>query len=122
MSVGDAFKTCPKCGHSWATRAEFLDDPGVQCIGYQVDFGELIAGIFLFNHSCWGTLGIEVSAFRDLYDGPVFQNRATGTDECPKHCLHENDLEACGAKCECAFVREILQIIRPRANLVENHP
>ena len=109
---GFVFKVCSQCGETWLTRHGFLADSEVVCIGYQVNFGELLAGLFLFNHSCMGTLGVEVRAFRDLYDGEVFEDRATGGEECPERCLHEDDLGRCPAKCECAFVREVLQVVR----------
>jgi hypothetical protein len=106
------FKCCPKCGFVWASRLDFLSDSGLHAIGYQVNFQVLQAGIFLFNHVCRGTLGIPAAEFMDLYRGPVFQERATGGAECAGHCLHEDDLAACPAQCECAFVREVLQRIR----------
>ena len=81
-------------------------------IGYQVNFKSLDAGIFLFNHRCKGTLAIPAEQFRDLYKGPIFKERATGSDDCPGHCLHEDQLDPCPVRCECAYVREILQIIR----------
>ena len=110
MDAG-VFKRCQVCDSVWATRTEFLEDHAVQLVGYQVDFEELIAGLFLFNHACGATLAIAAAAFRDLYDGPVFSGRRTGTPECLGHCLHESDLAPCPAQCECAYVRNIIQVI-----------
>jgi len=106
------FKVCPNCDFVWKNREDFLNDNKVSMIGYQVHFKNLTAGIFLFNHFCKGTLAIEVSSFKDLYDGPIFKERATGSDECPEYCLHKDNLDPCPAECECAFVREIIQIIK----------
>ena len=106
------FKRCPNCGFEWQRRDDFLEDPGLRLLGYQVNFKELTAGIFLFNHSCKGTLAIHAGDFRDLYSGQVFAERATGTDQCPGHCLYEDHLDLCPAHCECAFVRQILEIVR----------
>ena len=106
------FKKCPKCGTRWNTRNAFLADSELDIIGYQVDFRELTAGLFFFNHSCKGTFTIYANEFIDLYQGPIFEDRATGSDECPGYCLRKNYLEPCPVKCECAFVREVLQIIR----------
>jgi hypothetical protein len=80
-------------------------------IGYQPLFEKLTAGLFLFNHSCGTTLATPAEAFQDLYDGPIFTERLNGTEECGGHCLHEDDLGPCPAKCECAYVREIMQVI-----------
>lgn len=105
------FKTCTICEAIWQTRDDFLADPDIFIVGYQVHFNALTEGLFLFNHSCRGTLAIKAGEFEDLYKGPVFQKRLTGTGECREHCLHSEDLDPCPAECECAFVREIVQIV-----------
>jgi len=106
------FKTFGMCRMKWATREDFLKDPGIEMIGYQVRFEELSSGLFLFNHSCKSTLAIDVASFRDFYDGTVFKTHAHGTENCPEYCLHESNLAPCPSECECAFVREIIQIIK----------
>ena len=106
------FKECPMCGCAWDSRDAFLCDPCVEIVGYQVHFEELTAGYFLFNHSCETSMAVAVGAFRNLYDGPVFEERRTGTDDCPEYCLNRDDLGPCLARCECAFVREIIQLVR----------
>ncbi len=109
---------CTCCNCSWETRDELLSDSRLQIVGYQVNFDDLLLGFILFNHlTCQSTLAVPAGLFRDIYDGPVFSQRATGNEECPGYCLRESELNACPAKCECAYVREILQIIRnwPRA-------
>jgi hypothetical protein len=42
----------------------------------------------------------------------MVEERKTGTEECPGYCLHQDELQPCPARCECAYVREIIQIIR----------
>ena len=106
------FKRCEVCGKSWLVRSDLLSDPGVGLVGYQVNFADLVMGLLLFEHSCGTTLAIGVLEFRDLYSGPIFQSRRTGESDCPTYCLHAEELRPCPATCECAFVREILQIIR----------
>jgi hypothetical protein len=107
-----SFKQCPVCRHAWETRVSFLNDSGLELIGYQVSFQDLTAGLFLFNHACRGTLAVPALDFRDLYRGPVFRERATGGVDCPGHCLHSDDLNPCPTHCECAYVREIIRMIR----------
>ena len=107
-----SFKRCPLCQFVWPSRDRFLADPQLTLIGYQVNFPELTAGFFLFDHSCRTTLSVEVGRFRDLYNGPIFSERATGTEECPEYCLRQSELRRCPTKCECAYVREVMQIIR----------
>lgn len=106
-----SFKTCSRCRFVWAGRTSFLSDPALHLVGYQVHFEEHTAGLFLFNHSCGTTLSVQAGEFQDLYDGPMFTERLTGTEECQGFCLHEDDLSPCFAKCECAYVREVLQVI-----------
>ena len=93
------FKVCPMCGFIWATRQAFLADPGLALVGYQVNFGELMAGYFLFNHTCGTTLTIAAGEFVDLYHGAIFETRATGTAECRGYCLIKEEMRPCPAKC-----------------------
>ena len=112
VSKSTTFKKCTACGFEWGSRDDFLRDANTELIGYQVNFEELTAGFFLFNHSCKGTLSIQTGDFNDLYDGPIFTARATGSEECPSYCLHQEELRPCPAECECAYVREIIQVIK----------
>ncbi|MCK5193793.1 MAG: hypothetical protein KAQ71_08290 [Desulfobulbaceae bacterium] len=107
-----AFKQCKMCEKVWRNYHDFLSDTYISLIGYQVNFEALEAGFFLFNHSCHNTLAIPAEAFTHLYDGPIFKERATGTDKCPGYCLDKCQLEPCAAECECAYVREVLQIVK----------
>jgi hypothetical protein len=106
------FKKCPNCGFEWENRDLFLNDPAIAIIGYQVNFIRLSAGYFMFNHDCKGTLTIPAEHFQDLYDGPIFSERATGKNECKEYCLQESELRPCPVECECAFVREIISIVK----------
>ncbi len=106
-----SFKRCSKCGFVWPGRTSFLSDPTLRMIGYQAHFEELTTGLFLFEHGCGTSLAICADEFRDLYNGPIFAQRLTGTEECPGYCMHDHDLRPCEAKCECAYVREVVQVI-----------
>ena len=106
------FKECLVCNSQWHTRDQFLADEDVVLIGYQANFVVLEKGLFLFNHSCRGTMSVAVNEFADLSHGPVFNERKTGKDDCAGYCLHRNLLQPCPAKCECAYVRDILQKLK----------
>ena len=106
------FKQCPSCKTVWESRNSFLDDPDLCLIGYQTGFKKLTQGLFYFNHSCKSTLVINVHDFKELYNGPVYKQRMTQLDNCPGHCLYKENLQPCPAECECAYVREIVQIIK----------
>jgi len=112
MNDGSPFKKCSKCKFVWPTREAFLEDSNLIIIGYQVHFEELTAGLFLFNHSCDTTIAVEAGRFQDLYAGPIFRDSLAGTADCPEYCLRKRELRPCPAKCEFAYVREIIQIIR----------
>ena len=106
------FKKCSCCGVPWLTRDEFLSDPNTQLVGYQVNFGNLRLGYLLFNHlTCESTIAVHAGLFRNLYEGPVFAHRLTGSEECPGYCGYRDNLQECNAKCECAYVRGILQTV-----------
>ena len=107
----DNFKECTCCDSKWNTRNDFLTDPGIELIGYQVSFDELLLGLLLFNHTCGTTVAIPVNKLRDLYTGPIYATRKTGTKECPGYCLREDELRPCPAQCECAWIRDLIQII-----------
>jgi hypothetical protein len=106
------FKACTKCKHFWNSRNDFLSDPATKLVGYQVDYRQLKEGIFLFNHSCGTTMALAADTFADLYGGPVFSEQKTGSEECPGYCHQKEELKACTLQCECAYVREIIQIIK----------
>jgi hypothetical protein len=108
-----SFKKCSCCEVPWFSREEFLRDGNIKLVGYQANFAHLELGYFLFNHlSCKSTIGIPAGQFKDLYDGPVFTNRLMGSESCPGYCLYEDFLSPCEEKCECAYVRQIMQLIR----------
>jgi hypothetical protein len=116
MSEADQpFKRCTGCGRVWRTRHAMLSDPDVALTGYQANFVDLQEGFFLFTHrdpGCGTTVAMPAARFTDLYEGPVFEERLTGTEHCPGHCLRRDDLVRCPAKCECAFVREVMDMIQ----------
>ena len=107
------FKTCTSCRNPWFTRKEFMSDNQIDFVGYQVNFVNLELGYFLFNHlPCRSTIAVPAGLFRDLYAGPIFAERKTGHADCPGYCNDRDVLAACGTKCECAYIREIIQIVR----------
>lgn len=91
-----------------------MSDPLISVVGYQVNFGDLQEGFFLFNHlseGCKTTLGVPAGHFFDLHKGSVFKGRPTAAEGCGGHCLRKDDIAPCPAMCECAFVRDILQTV-----------
>lgn len=118
MTTRKEFKGCSSCGYDWITREVFLEDPSVDIIGYQPNFEYLEEGYFLFNHVCGTTLAIMTGEFKDIYNGQISYERLTKTENCSGYCLYKDNMDRCPAKCECAYIREIIQIIKhwPKRN------
>ncbi len=115
-----AFKTCSNCQQHWHDLDAFIEDPRIDLVGYMPTFDALPNGLFLFNHACGTTLACRAGLFEHLYDGPVYTVNRRGSDECPGHCQNRSDLVPCPVQCNCAYVRETLQIIRhwPKSDTV----
>ena len=114
MDRVEPFKTCPSCKLIWRTRDNFLADDDLLLNGYQVDFLKLEDGLFMFTHhvkGCNSTMALKVSNFEDLFHGEIYPERRTGEEDCPGYCIKEGQFDRCEAKCECAYVREIIQMI-----------
>ena len=112
MAKEENFYKCSCCKHLWSDVDSFLGDSDIILVGYQVHFEELKSGFFYFNHSCGTTLGLLVSNFTHLYNGPIFTDRLNEADKCPGYCVHANNLKTCPLKCECTSIREIMQVIK----------
>jgi len=107
------FKKCTCCDYPWLSRGEFLTDIQLVFVGYQVNFSNLELGFFLFNHTaCQSTIAVPAGYFKDLYDGPIFAERKTNSENCPGYCGERDAFGPCEQECECAYVREIIQIVR----------
>ena len=107
------FKSCSSCHTSWKSQDNFLSDPSLEMVGYQVHFKDLEEGLFLFNHHiCKSTISVKSGKFKNLYDGPLFTENKSGSENCPEYCIYKTNLQACPEQCECAYVREIIQTIK----------
>jgi hypothetical protein len=59
-------------------------------------------------------MALEAQDFLSLYSGKKYTERRTGMEECPGYCHDVKQLNRCDALCECAFNREVIQIIKER--------
>ncbi len=108
-----AYKTCSCCGRVWPSRDGLLADPEVDLVGYQAFFTNLELGLLLFDHrACGTTMAVPVQRFRDLAPGPVVSERLTGAPGCTELCMQARVLAPCPQRCECAWVRDLLQVVR----------
>jgi len=107
------FKRCSKCGWDWASRKEFLGDPGIELVGYQPHFEDQELGFFLFTHTrCGTTLNLPVEPLRDLYGGPVITHREVPLETAQRYCIHAGSEDNCPTSCECLAIMELSRIIR----------
>ena len=115
--ASDVFKICPMCSTVWKTRGDFLGDKTLEVNGYVTDFEKLEWSLFYFTHSkknCGSTMAIEVKEFLNLYSGEQYTERRMGQEECPGYCLEKEQLNRCDAHCDCAFNREVLDVIKEK--------
>jgi len=111
MPITYTFKKCPGCDAEWKKREDLLKDKDVRIVAYEANLDVLPLGKFFFRHACGATFAISVDGFSDLYKGPVFNERKTGTPECLGYCKLRDQLGICPTKCECAWVRQLIQVI-----------
>lgn len=111
MAIIVTFKKCPKCGLVWNTREDFLKDKGLAITGYDANLEALALGSLIFSHSCGAAFPMNVEGFSDLYNGPIYRERRTGSAECLGYCKKRDELRPCPVRCECAWVRELIQVI-----------
>ncbi|OVE73400.1 hypothetical protein BVX94_03950, partial [bacterium B17] len=96
------FKECTNCDAVWEKREDFLQDPYVLLVGYQVNYGDLNAGLFIFNHdteACGTSLGLEAEKFTDMHEGSIFETQRVDAVDCPGYCDHKKMLDACHRQC-----------------------
>jgi hypothetical protein len=119
--VDPTFKTCSNCEKSWERLEEFIQDPAIELTGYMPTFDDLLTGLFLFNHGCGTTLACPVALFNHLLRRAGLSDPENGWAGMPGPCLNKTDFTPCPAKCNCAFVRETLLILKrwpkPRGRL-----
>ncbi len=109
------FKACPCCTTVWQNRGDFLADITLEMNGYAPDFDNLLEGLFFFTHhvaGCFSTMTLKAKTFADLYTGEKYLEDKRGEADCPRYCFIKEELRRCEELCECAYVREILEIIQ----------
>ena len=105
------FKSCPVCSEIWPTPDAFVRDRALAPIGLTVVFDDPYRSLFMFNHRCGTTLGVEADLLRDHFPLLVGESLAR-TAGCRRHCLDINDLESCDQPCRNAPLRQFLQTLR----------
>lgn len=110
------YRTC-RCGHTWKTREDFLNDRNLKIVGYQPDFVNHRYNHFLFNHlekGCGQFFGVRASDFSDLREKGCTAELRTGQKDCPGYCMNSTDLRVCSVACCNASDRKLAAKIRSR--------
>lgn len=113
------FKICSMCATKWETLDDFINDPLLFINGYQAHFERLGQSLFYFTHQkegCFSTIAIKAEEFLSLYSGKQYKERRTNKEDCPLYCFEKEQLDRCDAFCECAFNREIIEIVKTKQN------
>lgn len=111
------FKICPSCSEVWQTRDDFLNDSLLHLNGYKADFKKLEYGLFFFTHQktgCYSTLALEVADFLDLHRGTSCDTHQEYHEKCSRSCREERQSQGCEHVCECAFAREVCELVTQR--------
>jgi hypothetical protein len=87
-------------------------EPQIAFVGYQAFVHDGVLGVFLFNHKlCGTTLALSASVFRDLREGPVYEQSAHRSAQTTEHCLALSSGDECPPECECAFVQAVIETV-----------
>jgi hypothetical protein len=95
------------CGHRWATREQFLEDPTIRLVGLQVVGNLPDANVVIFEHTCGTSVSILAKRLHDLL-GPVAPDEwplalLFGTKDCHGLCTDLANLDGCDRPCRNAY-------------------
>jgi hypothetical protein len=109
------FQICGSCRRAWPTWERFVLDPAVRLLGLQSEIANPDFNLLVFEHGCGSSISILSRRLRHLLPDPGPGDpagRLRGTDQCRRHCLHLEDLEACDAPCSNARDRELILLVQ----------
>jgi len=117
MTLGDSarpFQICGSCRRPWPTWESFVRDPAVRLLGLQSVVSNPDANLLVFEHGCGSSISILARRLRHLLPESEphkpFPHLMAG-EQCRKHCLLIEDLEACDAPCRNARDRELILLV-----------
>ena len=105
------FRTCGMCRKTWATREDFLEDPGIRLLGLQAVPELADANVLVFEHECGTSVSVLAHKLRDLL-APAEAHDATlpllyGTEACQKLCTNIASRSTCDRPCRNAYDRRL---------------
>jgi hypothetical protein len=115
LAIQPVIKQCTTCSTQWLTLQQLVEDRNLKIEGYQACFGDADAGLIILTHktrTCGTTLVLPARVFRPLIAGCLPEAHMTLSTPCPRRCSRPRDFEACQVKCDMAWVREVLGLLR----------
>ncbi|GMW01693.1 MAG: hypothetical protein AMXMBFR84_28300 [Candidatus Hydrogenedentota bacterium] len=112
---------CRGCNQVWLEREGLISDPAIALAGYQANFDNLESGRFVFTHECGASFSVCVKSFLTLCAEHVHTGYRLNGEACPGYCMHEHELDPCGAECECAYIRNVLDVVRKWPKAIPAH-
>jgi hypothetical protein len=113
------FRTCGMCRKPWASRLDFLADPGLRLLGLQAVPHDPDGNLIVFEHDCGTTVSVLAWRLRDLL--PV-EDRGEenlpllyGAEGCNGYCTKLEELSACDRACSNARDRRLTLWIAEQA-------
>jgi hypothetical protein len=117
MSVERAhgtFQICGSCKRLWETWDRFVLDPAVRLLGLQSENTRPDINLLVFEHNCGSSISILARRLRYLLPEPETDPLPCliGTEQCRRHCLRLEDIEACDAPCINARDRALILLVQ----------
>jgi len=107
------------CRKQWATRLDFLADPGLRLLGLQAVPHDSNGNLIMFEHDCGTTVSVLAWRLRDLLPaedrGGENLPLLYGSEGCNGFCTKLEELSACDRACSNARDRRLTLWIAEQA-------
>jgi hypothetical protein len=111
---GRPFQKCGSCGQPWMQWSDFILDPDVRLLGFQVVTGMPDANLLVFEHCCGSSISVLVKRLRHLLGDAQPQTQLPvlfETNQCNEFCRFLENLAACDRPCANARDRQLIQAV-----------
>jgi hypothetical protein len=107
-------QNCGSCGRMWYRWPDFILDPEIRLLGFQMITELPDSNLLVFEHRCGSSVSVMAKRLRHLLtDGGAGAGLTSlaGTTSCRKHCLSLTDFEHCDSPCVNARDRRLVQMV-----------
>ncbi len=102
---------CGSCGRQWDHWRDFILDPDLRPIGFQMIPAVQDVNLLIFEHRCGSSISVLIRRLRHFFSngGPPADLPALfGTNLCSGHCRFLENLEGCDRECVNARDRHLI--------------